>query len=409
MSQYTASIQALYVAYFNRPADPAGLAFWEGVVAKANGNTAAVSAEFAKSPEYKAAYAGLSADATINQVYLNIFGRTVDSEGLNFWGPKLQSGAVSIDQIVTAVAKGAQGSDLETYENRTAASVAYTDALNADVNLRLAYSNAAAINSAKSFLNGITTDASLTAAIAPAALSANLQQMAIDSAPVASTINLTSLVDTVTGTSGNDVFNASIDANGDATFTSLDTINGGAGNDTLNIISIDPFSLAGVTGATLNSVENIVIRGAAGVTANTTGYASVSSLKSIQSGAVTLTAGDATAVQVLNATGDITVNGGSSQNVTATAANTTIDLNDAGGAISATHKAQGTGTILIDGGTSVNLVAEGCNRQSVGRRRQHHAGQHRRHWRFDCCRQPGSYFRFQSCTGRYRRFDRHPS
>jgi hypothetical protein len=357
-TQYTAQIQALYVAYFNRPADSAGLAFWETQMAN-GGSLKAISADFAQQAEYKSEYAGMKPDQVLNKVYMNLFGRTIDAGGLEFWGPKLATGAVSIDFIVLEVAKGAQGTDLETYENRTAASVAYTDGLNSDVNFRLAYSNTAAVNSAKAFLNGITTDASLTAAIAPAALTANLQQMAIDSAPVASSITLTALVDTVTGTSGNDVFNASNDANGNATFTDLDTINGGAGNDTLNIISTNSFNMGSVAGASLVSIENVVLRGAQNVVADTTGYASVTSLKSIQSGYVSLTAGAATAIQVLNATGDIEVIGGSSQSVTATAANTNIDMSEAGGAISATHNAQGYGSIEIDGGTSVNLVAAG--------------------------------------------------
>lgn len=57
---YHNDIQKLYVAYFGRPADPAGLAFWETQVEAANGSTAAVSAQFAASAEYKSTYAGMT-------------------------------------------------------------------------------------------------------------------------------------------------------------------------------------------------------------------------------------------------------------------------------------------------------------------------------------------------------------
>ncbi len=92
MAHYTNAIQKLYVAYFSRPADVAGLAYWDGVVSAANGSTAAVSAAFAASAEYKAAYAGLDAYATVDKVYLNLFGRHAEPAGLNFWGQNLLNG-----------------------------------------------------------------------------------------------------------------------------------------------------------------------------------------------------------------------------------------------------------------------------------------------------------------------------
>ena len=75
MAVYTDAIQKLYVAYFSRPADAAGLAYWEGVVTAAKGSTAAVSAAFAASAEYKAAFAGLDEYHIVDQIYLNLFGR----------------------------------------------------------------------------------------------------------------------------------------------------------------------------------------------------------------------------------------------------------------------------------------------------------------------------------------------
>jgi len=75
MAVYTDAIQKLYVAYFNRPADYEGLAFWEGVLNRTNGDLSLVSSTFAKSTEYQAQVAGKSYYQIVNQIYNNLFNR----------------------------------------------------------------------------------------------------------------------------------------------------------------------------------------------------------------------------------------------------------------------------------------------------------------------------------------------
>jgi hypothetical protein len=356
MSQYTASIQALYVAYFNRPADPSGLAYWEPIVAAANGNTAAVSADFAKQPEYKAAYAGMTDDAVINQVYLNIFGRTVDKEGLNFWSPKLTAHLVTIDQIVTVIAKGAQGLDAETYENRTAASVAYTDALNADVNLRLAYSNAAAITSAKHFLNGITTDASLIVAIEPAALAANLAQMVIDAAPAGVTFGLTTGIDTFVGTAGIDTINAVPATGGFATFTSLDSIDGGAGNDVMNITATGTLT-PGAAGAVVKNVETVNLATSADVNGSVASFAGLKTLNVSSVTGTNVTAAATTDVNEMASINNSFITGGKNVTIVHSTAGT-VTSDKAAGSVNITSS--NTGLVQVTGAKAdVTVAAKG--------------------------------------------------
>jgi hypothetical protein len=50
---YHVAIEQLYVAYFNRPADRAGLAYWEAVAQARQGDLAGMSAAFAASTEYR--------------------------------------------------------------------------------------------------------------------------------------------------------------------------------------------------------------------------------------------------------------------------------------------------------------------------------------------------------------------
>jgi len=166
---YYTDIQKLYVAYFNRPADPAGLAFWETAVEAAKGDTAAVSAAFAGSAEYKAAYANMTNAQIVDTVYQNLFGRPAEDAGKAYWANLLDNKTITIDAVVTAVASGAQGTDKTAYNNKVTAAAAFTTAVDTDAE-KAGYNGTDANKLAKAFLAGVTTDATLSAAIAPAAL-----------------------------------------------------------------------------------------------------------------------------------------------------------------------------------------------------------------------------------------------
>ena len=169
MGIYTALVQQLYVAYFSRPADAAGLVYWESVVAAAKGNTSAVSAAFAASAEYKAAYAGKDAAQVVDTVYMNLFGRNAEPAGVQYWAPLLQSGKVTIDAIVTAVAGGARTTDLVAYDAKVTAATAFSAALDTTPEM-LGYSGAAANAAGIAFIAGVKDAATLAAAIDPAKL-----------------------------------------------------------------------------------------------------------------------------------------------------------------------------------------------------------------------------------------------
>lgn len=268
MATYTEAVQKLYVAYFSRPADAAGLAYWENVVAKANGNTAAVSAAFAASQEYKDTFAGQSAYQIINTIYQNLFGRAAESAALTFWGQGLLNNNFTIDNAVTAIAAGAQGSDLVAYNSKVAAATAFTAALDTSAEM-IGYNGTAANNAAKVWLAGITTDAQLKAAIEPAALNGTV--IGVTNPPVVGqTFALSAGADTITGTSANDVINAlSVNATGadTTTFSTFDKIDGGAGNDTLNIYTTNADNEVFPASGTVTNVETINIYNAQGAAA----------------------------------------------------------------------------------------------------------------------------------------------
>ena len=86
------AITGLYVAYFDRAPDPAGLQFWIDQLDNGRDfNT--ISQDFAMSEEAKELYpflatpdvSALSSAAFITSIYVNLFGRAPDTAGLNFW------------------------------------------------------------------------------------------------------------------------------------------------------------------------------------------------------------------------------------------------------------------------------------------------------------------------------------
>ena len=77
----SAEIQKLYIAYFNRPADPGGLTYWTAQLA-GGATMTQIANSFSASAEYQAIYAGKSNLVLIDQLYQNLFGRTSDAGGL---------------------------------------------------------------------------------------------------------------------------------------------------------------------------------------------------------------------------------------------------------------------------------------------------------------------------------------
>jgi len=176
MATNTDLVQQLYVAYYNRPADVAGLNYW--VAALDGGATIdQVSKSFNTAPEYTALFAGKNADAIVDTVYMNLFGRHAETAGLNYWGPKVASGAITTAGLVSEFLKGAvnadgtPNADGTAFANKVTVAEAFTTEIATPGNEaeRLAYSNADAntLAAIKAFLAGVTTDpATLTAALA---------------------------------------------------------------------------------------------------------------------------------------------------------------------------------------------------------------------------------------------------
>ncbi|MEN9865679.1 MAG: hypothetical protein RL748_1269, partial [Pseudomonadota bacterium] len=366
MGVYTQSIQQLYVAYFNRPADSGGLAYWESVVAGQNGSTALVSAEFARSAEYRAAYQGKSNAEIVNQVYLNLFGRAAEESGKAYWANALDKGFTTIDDAVTMVAKGAQGSDLEAYNAKVSGATAFTQLLPTDPGV-VVYAGSAGIAEAKDYISAITSAATLALATRNDNLLASLA--AVKSASVASaTVNLTTSVDTIAPgkalpLDGNDTFNA-VSVGGSQSINAHDQINGGLGKNTLNITSNNALALIVPQDVTISNIQTANMNAKNTVSVDTSGWTGLRKVNVSSVGGDTVTAASTTAIVLKDSqlgNGTVDINGGSDVTVSLSKAtnNSIVTIGSQlapAGAVLVNNQISGAANqIVINGGTSVTV------------------------------------------------------
>lgn len=238
------AIAALYVGYFNRAPDPAGLQFWIDQIE--NGREfETIAADFAASPEATALYPYLTApdvassSVFITSIYQNLFNRMPDAEGLEFWSDVLDSGSVSVADMIAAIIEGAVDSpdatpptlDATTLDNKVEAGLDFAaDAANAS---GFDIDDAADKSAAIAAVDDVTDDEA-TVDAAKAATDAFLSGANNEG----DTFDLAVGPDNIVGTAANDTINAlPVDEDGslDTTFGLFDKIDGGAGTDTLNI------------------------------------------------------------------------------------------------------------------------------------------------------------------------------
>ncbi len=88
---YESEIRRLYIGYFDRLPDQAGLNYWTDLRAKGV-SLERVSAQFAYSPEFVGAYGNTSNSRFVDLVYANILNRQPDASGRAYWINQLNNG-----------------------------------------------------------------------------------------------------------------------------------------------------------------------------------------------------------------------------------------------------------------------------------------------------------------------------
>ena len=94
-----ARLVRLYLAYFNRPPDPTGFAYWQRQLDAGKGLINAAQ-KFAESNEFKTKYGTVSNADFIELVYQNVLGRSGDAGGIGYWTKQLDARKKSRGQVM---------------------------------------------------------------------------------------------------------------------------------------------------------------------------------------------------------------------------------------------------------------------------------------------------------------------
>ena len=237
-------VSQLYVALFGRAPDSDGLGYWVNELGNGKSLTSVADTMYATAPARAYYPTWKTNEEIISSFYVNVLGRTADAEGLAYWTAKLNAAGATpgsvIAQMIEVVSK---------YTGTDAAGVKSAALFNNKTDVAQTYAEAGGtIANATSILSGVT-DVASTVTAAKATISGGAA-----TSSAGQSFDLTANVENASGTSGDDIFNASTTDSG-ATLNTGDVINGGSGTDTLKITAqgVSPI-------VQLNSVEVVDVR-----------------------------------------------------------------------------------------------------------------------------------------------------
>jgi hypothetical protein len=392
-------VQKLYIAYYQRPADPGGLRFWAQRLEAAGGSLAGIIDAFATSAEATALYGTIDASTignVIDSIYQALFGRAPDAAGKQFYIDGFTSGRFTAGSIALDILNGARNEDAVAIQNKLIVADRFTSAVDGrplsdpdfgtGTSFAATYAGNADAQAARAFLATVTSN--------PATVPSQAQVIqeiqthiadpgdSILNVPSGQTFTLTTGVDNITGTSGNDTIIAD-NTGTTAQLSAADQINGGGGTDTLKIYAASSDALESTVFGQLTSVENIYINngtltnnktldvsGLTGVTSialdspKAMGDGKAFTLKTAAGQAVSLTkvvgtAGGATSTFKLDGASDVTLNGvGTDLTLDLTSTGTALKLTTTGAASTITLANTGAAlaTLTVAGDKALNVT-----------------------------------------------------
>jgi hypothetical protein len=155
MTSAEEQVQTMYIAYYGRPADPDGLAYWAERIAGDGSSMDAIIDSFGNSDEYREHFAGLSSIELVSNIYAQFLGRAPDTEGLTFYKDKLDNGEMTLASIALNVANGVFSGtqDYNVIYNRLAVANEFTSSIRAH-NVRYTSGNAVDAKKILSLVDG---------------------------------------------------------------------------------------------------------------------------------------------------------------------------------------------------------------------------------------------------------------
>lgn len=100
-------VQKAYVAYYGRPADPQGQAYWVARMNAEGGSLNAIIGAFGNSDEFNRRYGGLTYTQLVTEIYQQTLGRNPEQGGLDYYVGQLQAGLRTLQSITLDVLNGA--------------------------------------------------------------------------------------------------------------------------------------------------------------------------------------------------------------------------------------------------------------------------------------------------------------
>jgi hypothetical protein len=279
------AVQKLYIAYYQRPADPAGLKYWALRLDAANGDATEIIDSFANAAESRELYGEINESSigkVIDAIYQVLFGRLPEEAGKAFFISEFAAGRLTEGNITLGILNGAQNADQVAIANKLAVANVFsalvdgrplTDpAFGNGAEFAMPYAGKEDADSARELLSKVTADP--TSVLSPESITdyligdINDGTAPITRPPVSTTYVLTTGVDNIVGSSGKDMIFGVADSHNGAegsshsvtqTFGGLDAIDGGAGNDTL-ILTNEVGTMNLATSVDVKNVEELVLR-----------------------------------------------------------------------------------------------------------------------------------------------------
>lgn len=158
-STFNSTVNAFYLAFYGRPADPAGMKYWAEQLAKSGGNIDTIKTAFATSEEARVRFGNDTAAERITEIYQQLFDRAPEADGLAYWVNAVSKGHASMADVAIAVMGGARGSDLDLTKLRQQAADTFTAEVAASGS---AYDGVAAVEAARLLVRAVTPTATGT-------------------------------------------------------------------------------------------------------------------------------------------------------------------------------------------------------------------------------------------------------
>lgn len=144
MSSFNSNeLQKLYIAFFGRPCDPAGMNYWLSR-SEDKANLIDIAKSFSSQEEYKKSLTSVnSIEFQINQIYLNLFARKADFDSLNTWSLKCKRGELKVYELASMLTIEQSNieekidnislNDVEVLEKKVQAAQLFTDQISKDI------------------------------------------------------------------------------------------------------------------------------------------------------------------------------------------------------------------------------------------------------------------------------------